>query len=260
MAAILQTSYLQALHFYRQKYAQIPAIADQIDTVTSITVDLAAHKLPSRRFRMLGLDVASYSQAFLMNFGTPPQQIETELHRLDHLLHNFRNFVARTFGIWALFNVPFMRRWHQLFPDETYLEIMAGNGLFTFSMQQFGQTSIATDDRSWGKTSLTASDPWVPIQTLDALTAIRHYGQTATALVMIWSQDHNPIDQQVLNCYRQYMAGKLFFVVGEKGAGGATNSQGFWEQANLVQNKRIAGINQIFPHFDLIQDQVYCVR
>ncbi|MFD1672209.1 SAM-dependent methyltransferase [Agrilactobacillus yilanensis] len=259
---ILETDYLKQLRALRPLFQTVPAITDQIDMITSICLDLAQKRLPQHSLHPLGLEETTYLAAMValgqqQGFRDFKTQTTT-LHRLDQLLRNFRSFVAQRFGIWALLNQTFLKRWVQVFPKLNYLEIMAGNGLFSYGLTQLGQSSIATDDLSWGKSSPTARDFWLPVQSLNAIEAIKRYGGQVDAVVMIWSQDKNPIDYQVLKTFRQVMPTKYFFVIGEKF--GATNSQQFWQQAHFLDSKALARLNKLYPRFDLIQDQVYLVQ
>lgn len=263
MTSQLETPYLQSLGYYRLLFSDIPVIATQIDMIVSVCTDLQHKRLPQHAIVPLGLDDTTYILALAQltqgqRQATAFKTAEKQVQRLDHLLRNFRDFVAQHFGIWALFTKAFLKRWQKLFPKQLYLEIMAGNGLLSAGLRQFGQQCMATDDLSWAQSSQTAGDLWTQVRHLDALSAIDQYGAYADALVMVWSQDQNPIDVAVLNHYRQHMAGKAFFVVGEKY--GATNSPQFWDQARYMDSRSLKWLNQLYPRFDLIHDQVYLIQ
>lgn len=51
----------------------------------------------------------------------------TYINQLAHFLENFRQYIQKRFGIWAMINQPMMDQWVQQFPQQRYLEIMAGN-------------------------------------------------------------------------------------------------------------------------------------
>lgn len=257
--AILETSYIRQLRDFRQTFASVTEISEQIDMIVSVCSDLAQKHLPKHRIVPLGLTESTYLLALLTLPSEMSVQYKTQmLQRLDHLLHNFRDFVEERFGIWALLTFNFLKRWTQVFPDQTYLEIMAGNGLFSYGLRQFGQHVITTDDLSWGQSSQTTNDLWTPVIPLDALSAVKTYGTTVDAIVMVWSQDQNPIDYQVLQTVRQTCPDTNFFVLGERY--GATNSSQFWRAAQLIDSKALQRVNQLYPRFDLIQDQVYLVQ
>lgn len=258
---ILETAYLRQLREFRQIFTTVPEITDQIDMIVSISLDLEQKHLPKHHVGLLGLTAPTYLLAmFALTPQTAPTLAQKEkiVQRLDHLLRNFREFIETHFGIWALLTFNFLKRWTQVFPDLTYLEIMAGNGLFSYGLTYFQQQVITTDDLSWGKSSQTTNDLWVPITPLDAISAVQKYGPTVDAIVMSWSQDKNPIDYQVLQTIRKTCPDTYFFVLGERY--GATNSTQFWDTAHFLDTKALQRVNQLYPRFDLIQDQVYLVR
>ncbi|GAF40766.1 SAM-dependent methyltransferase [Agrilactobacillus composti DSM 18527 = JCM 14202] len=261
---IFASGYLQQLKKFRQLFQTIPAIQQQIDVIFGVCLNLSQRQLPNQSLPFLGLSQSTYLEA-LVALGQNltwqqrayDQQVQ-QVRQLDHLLRNFRDFIENQFGIWSLQTQSLLRRWVQLFPGLSYLEVMAGNALFSYGMTQLQQKVVTTDDLSWGKTSPTGRQPWVPVQSLDAVEAVKTYGPKVDALVMIWSQDKNPIDVAVLQAFKQYMAHKSFFVLGEYL--GATNSLEFWRTAPFVNDKAIVRLNQIYPRFDLIQDKIFLIR
>ena len=182
----------------------------------------------------------------------------TYINQLAHFLENFRQYIQKRFGIWAMINQPMMDQWVQQFPQQRYLEIMAGNASLSAALAQRDQKVIATDNGSWAAWSQTSRNCWFPVQKLDARQAVQKYGAESDVILLAWSPDGDPIDWQILQLIRQLPNQPQFWIIGEYQ--GATNSTLFWQRAHFKYDQRIHNINQYYPHFDLVKDRLLMVR
>lgn len=180
----------------------------------------------------------------------------SDLEQFDKKLADFRTFLQDQFGYWATITEELMGEWANLFPQETYLELMAGNGYISKGFIDQGISSICTDDLSWSNESPTGNEQLTKVQQFDALSAIDHFSDQVTSVVLAWSPDKNEIDTQILEKIRQ--TDLNFFVIGEPF--GATNSHKFWDSVEYVADPRIDKLNEKYPQYDLVNDKIFLIK
>lgn len=186
-------------------------------------------------------------------------QYTAALPKVDRLLRNYRDYLEETYGMWSYTSAPFIAALSDYLDGQPVLEIMAGNGYISHGLRQHNphQRVITTDSKAWVDENQTGRHPVTTVEKLDALSAIKQYGQQVKFVIMSWSPDKVEIDWHVLQLIRSQFPYLKLLVVGEKN--GATNSPRFWQEAHLSQDG-LAAVNDHLHSFDLIDEQVYLAK
>lgn len=182
------------------------------------------------------------------------------LPKLDRALRNFRDYLEDTYGMWSYINAPFAKALADYLNGAPVLEIMAGNGYISKGLRNnnANQQIYTTDSQAWVKENETGKHPVTKIEKLDAVSAIKKYGDQVDYVIMSWAPDKGETDWEVLQLLRQDYPDIKFLVIGEKN--GATNSKKFWQEAHLSQDEDLQKVNQQLHSFDLIDEQIYLVK
>lgn len=181
------------------------------------------------------------------------------LPKLDRALRNFRDYLEDTYGMWSYVNAPFAKALADYLNGAPVLEIMAGNGYISKGLRNNANQQIyTTDSQAWTKENETGKHPVTKIEKLDAISAIKKYGDQVDYVIMSWAPDKGETDWDVLQLLRQDHPDVKFLVIGEKN--GATNSKKFWQEAQLSQDEDLQKVNQQLHSFDLIDEQIYLVK
>lgn len=220
---------------------------------------LANNQLPKYHFPQFQLtekEITSYMESNVNLDEVEFQAMSAHLEKFDHDLGEFRTYLQTRFGYWATITQDFTAAIKTNFPNQSFLELMAGNGYLSKGLRDIGVETYCTDDLSWAKYNQTGNLALTEIESLDALSALEKYGNQVDNVIVAWSPDREDIDYKVLQKIRQLNVN--FLLIGEKN--GATDSKEFWEAAKLVEDPRIDKINQSYSHYDLVQDQLYLVK
>lgn len=114
----------------------------------------------------------------------------------------------------------------------TVLDLFAGAGYMAKSFREAGIPTIATDDYSWGFEG--------PAEKLDALSAIRKYGDQIQTVLLAWVPPEDTIDMAVYELVRAEYPHLNIMVISE-GPYGCTGSYDFaqlhsgWEDFHTYQ-------------------------
>lgn len=182
------------------------------------------------------------------------------LPKLDKALRNFRDYLEDTYGMWSYVNAPFAKALSNYLNGEPVLELMAGNGYISKGLRNNNPTQkiYTTDSQAWIKENETGKHPVTKIERLDAIDAVKKYGNKVKYVIMSWAPDKQETDWEVLQLIRQDYPDVHFLVIGEKN--GATDSKKFWQEARLSQDDKLKKVNQQLHSFDLIDEQIYTVK
>ena len=246
----------------RQDTAQLPngmVFNARIKFMERICLALLDKKLPRYHFPQLQLsedEIKAYMENNIQLDEIEYQAMSAHLEEFDHDLGEFRTYLQTRFGYWATITQDFVEQFPELFPNQVFLELMAGNGYLSKSLRDLGVKSYCTDDLSWAKHDQTGNQRVTEVESLDALAALEKYGTNVDTVLLAWSPDREDIDYRVLQKVREL--GVNFLVIGEKY--GATNSKEFWGNAKLVDDPRIDELNKYYSRYDLVHDQVYLVK
>lgn len=260
------SSYFQQIKNYQIKFKLIPAIVDLINNVLSVDTDLQSGILPNQ-LPFLEINdqmVSAVQQQIVTQYPNQPtlgnklwnQKIE-ELMDLDHLLHGLRDELIKRYKMYGYVSAPAVEYMSKYIAGRKTLELMAGYGYLSVGLKSIhpSQWIHAVDNESWQfqpQQSLLPPQPLV--EKMDALEALKHYGSEAEVIILSWSPDQDEVDLELLAWIRENFSGE-FLVLGE--FKGATNSQMFWEKADL---EPIEEYNQRFESFDLIEEKLYRVK
>lgn len=251
--------YIAQLKEIANRLPQSQVFNARINFMQHIIDALGSGDLPRHRFIHFELQEDQITR-YLANNVDPQnndlEQILSDLELLNKKMADFRTYLQDKFGYWATITEDLMKTWSELFPNETYLELMAGNGYLSKGFIEQGIKSIATDDLSWSTESPTGKEQLTKVAQFDALSAIEHFKDEVTSVVLAWSPDKNDIDTKILQQIRQ--TDLHFFVIGERY--GATNSHKFWDSAEFVNDNRIDELNQKYPQYDLVNDKIFLIK
>ncbi|USS88297.1 SAM-dependent methyltransferase [Fructilactobacillus hinvesii] len=185
-------------------------------------------------------------------------RISNLLPQVDKDLRSFRDYLEDHYGMWAYISSSFTQQLAKYLDGKPALEVMAGNGYITKGLRDQKANVIGTDSLEWQRENETGKHQVTPIEKLSALDAYEKYKDQVDYIIMSWSPDGVPVDDELLTAIRNDGNLVQLIVIGEKD--GATNSPAFWQHAEFVDDPGIKKLNQYLPHFDLIDDRVYLVK
>ncbi|CAJ2233561.1 hypothetical protein [Companilactobacillus paralimentarius] len=220
---------------------------------------LSQQQLPKYHFPQLELSEDEITDCLRQNVDIKEADFEALLKNLetfDHDLGEFRTQLQNKFGYWATITQDFVKELITEFPEQNFLELMAGNGYLSKELRNLNVETYCTDNLSWASHNQTGKNLLTKVESMDALQALNEYGSKVNNVILAWSPDREDIDVKVLRKIREMDVN--FLVIGEKS--GATNSKEFWSTAKLIDDPRIDRINQFYSRYDLVHDQLYLVK
>lgn len=128
--------------------------------------------------------------------------------------------------------------WHSI-----VLDPMTGNGLMVKALREAGIFSFGTDNNSWHNT-----DSFEPI---DALDALKRYGDQITHLLLSWASPESDIDFRLLEEVRKNYENIQIIVIGE--VNGCTGSEKFWNAAEIWDDL------ECYETVDQLYDRLYFI-
>lgn len=231
----------------------------RIKFMERIVLALRNKKLPKYHFPQFQLtekEITDYLESNIDVDEVEYQIMSAHLEEFDHDLGEFRTYLQNEFGYWATITDDFTRAIKDEFPEQNFLELMAGNGYLSKGLRDIGVETFCTDDLSWSEHDQTGNLLVTEVEPLDAISALEKYGTEVDNVILAWSPDREEIDCQILEKIREMDVN--FLVIGERN--GATDSKEFWEIASLVDDDRIDTINRSYSRYDLVHDQLYLVE
>lgn len=103
------------------------------------------------------------------------------------------------------------------------LDPMTGNGLMVKALREAGIFSLGTDNNSWHNTN--------SFEPIDALDALKRYGDQITHLLLSWPSPESDMDFRLLEEVRKNYENVQIIVIGE--VNGCTGSEKFWNAAEI---------------------------
>lgn len=267
--AVHQDPYIKRLMNYRDLFNDFPAIKYLINNALESDRLLKNGLLPQPLPRLLLPDDIQDTIFKTVNTQYPQgdprgdalwDKYSTALPKLDKDLRNFRDYLEDTYGMWSYVNAPFAKALSNYLNGAPVLELMAGNGYISKGLRNNNPTQqiYTTDSQAWVKENETGKHPVTKIERLDAVDAVKKYGNDVQFIIMSWAPDKQETDWEVLQLIRQDYPDVHFLVIGEKD--GATDSKKFWQEAQLSQGEELKKVNQQLHSFDLIDEQIYLVK
>jgi len=231
----------------------------RIEFMQQVCDALNNDELPRYHFPQLQLSEKEITTYMENNINMSEDQFKVmtdNLEKFDHDLGEFRTYLQTRFGYWATVTQDFVEQMVIDFPDQSFLELMAGNGYISKGLRDLNVQSYCTDDLSWSEYNQTGKLRVTEIESLDAISALQKYGEKVDNVILAWSPDREDIDFRILKKIR--MMDVNFLVIGEKY--GATNSKEFWDHAKLIDNSKIRQVNRVYSRYDLVHDKLYLVK
>lgn len=268
-SAAHQSSYIQELQHYGELFNDFSSIKFLINNALLNDRLLRSGLLPQPLPKMLLPDDIQDTIFKAVNAKYPQgdprgdqlwEKYTTALPKLDRLLRNYRDYLEETYGMWSYTNSSFTNALSNYLAGAPVLEVMAGNGYLSKGLRNSNphQEIYTTDSQAWIKENETGRHPVTKIEPLDALAAVKKYGNQVKYVIMSWAPDKGEQDWQLLQLIRQDYPDLQLLVVGEKN--GATNSPAFWQNAQLSQPDALQKVNQYLKTFDLIDEQIYLAK
>lgn len=260
-------AYIQQLQNFEAEYQDYPAVTYLIKQILLADQFLAKKQLPQNLPDLeLPDDIQDqiYRKTNEKYAMDDPQgdeiweKLSNDLPELDRKLRSFRDYLETQYGMWAYISSGFTAELAKFLNGRPALEVMAGNGYISQGLKNNHANVITTDSLTWTHENQTGKQTVVSVEQLTALEAYEKYKDQVDFIIMCWSPDGLPIDVELLNAIRNDNHPVQLLVIGEKN--GATNSPEFWQTAQFVETEELTKLNQFYPHFDLIKDQVYLVK
>ena len=131
---------------------------------------------------------------------------------------------------------------------------MSGCGALSKSLRDFGIDIIATDNFSlkdkW-------QNIWCEIENIDAVDAINKY-KDRDILIASWMPYNEEIDYKCLERMREVNPNMKMLIIGE--IYGATNSEKFWKEANIIDEPIINELNGLYHKWMFIHDKFILIN
>lgn len=186
------------------------------------------------------------------------KEIVEDLSR--NFLNSFKPSILREYAIkymgFALITKKFIRGLAEYVGDKRCLEIMAGQGCLSKSLQDEGIDIIATDNYSWNG-RLNMNDTWTNIEDIDCLDAIKKYGKEVSYILCSWIPYNDSIGYKALKLMHEVNPDCKMIVIGED-YGGCTADELFFQYAEEVDEDEEFVYD--FRRWDGIHDYVSIVK
>lgn len=157
---------------------------------------------------------------------------------------------------YANVNRAWIKALAQALSGKKCLEIMAGNGLLSCLLQEEGLAVMASDiapDKSNDYISMRGR-AFTDIMAVDAVSAVRKYGQKADVLIVSWPPQG---EEEVLKAWEAYVRlrpdGKLLYIGEPKGGVNATDA--FFDA--LEEEDPLAQVNQLHVSLPGSADRIH---
>lgn len=261
-----ETDYIQNMLHYRDLFNDFPEIKWLINNVVESDHLIKAGLLPQSLPELILPDQIQDQVFTTINAQFPKgdsegdrrwNQLSAALPKLDKALRSYRDYLEQQYGMWAYISAPFIKSLAAYVGQSPVLEIMAGNGYISKGLRDLGVKVYPTDSLEWIDENQTGRHQVIPIEKLDAVSAVKAYQDKVKYVIMSWSPDKKTIDLDVLNAIRKADNDLELIVIGEKN--GATNSSEFWQAAHYIHQDAAKTLNKYHQPFDLIKDQVYLI-
>ncbi|MBM7616806.1 hypothetical protein JOC36_000339 [Weissella uvarum] len=263
---LMYIDYLDALADFLMLYQSIPGIKHKLERAYQAVALINQGQFPPTLFDMAltEADITEVETYVLNKYPTQADQgnalwtkLREPLEQVDYCLRNIRDEFIEDFNMYAYLTPKFLKAVSAYLAGRPTLELMAGQGYLSAGLKALNpdQTIITTDNQDWLNQPVTAVEPVIPVENLDAMTALERYGRQVEVVLLSWAPDTSDIDVKILAAMRGNYPEVEFLVIGEQD--GATNSSQFWQVAKLTE---LTTLNQTRPQFDLIDEKIYQVK
>jgi len=158
---------------------------------------------------------------------------------LDEAFMVVRDEIVKASG-YAVLTMSWLRPLAEWIGGRRCLEVMAGCGSLSKCLFNLGVDVICTDSYGWADKAATWFEtPWIPVERLDAVAAIRKYGSERDIVICSWPYMDDSCYQALL-AMRESNPDALMLYIGEPAnafGAGATADDAFFRTAVPVLNE-----------------------
>lgn len=195
-----------------------------------------------------------YPTDFYTRFSYGKFNIEEEMDRFKR-----RDTVINNMGF-MLISQDWINTLSEMLKGKKCLEIMCGTGALSKCLQDKGIMIKATDNFSWNGVSdwNKSKNYWTDIENIDCIDAIEKYGKDTDYIIMGWAYMDDTGYRALLKMREVNPYCKMIYI-GERN-GGCTADDNFFESINIIDDKYIDEINQMYKSWEGIYDRFLLVQ
>lgn len=144
--------------------------------------------------------------------------------------------------------------------DRKVLEVMCGLGALTKGLREAGVNVVATDNHTYaqytpGRACDQKKESWIDdIEWIDAVEAVKKYGEQCDVILLSWSPYCNPVDCKILEAMREINKNAILMCITED-MGGCCNSDAFFEMAEPIDDVAME-MNSVFRRHSGLHDHI----
>lgn len=136
------------------------------------------------------------------------------------------------------------------------LEIMAGNGILSYGLRQYGTNIIATDIAPWD----FPLKPWIPdIEPIDGIQAIQKYAHMVDYIIVSWPPMNAELTHIILALKQIKDINLKIIYIGED-CGGCTADSAFWELVEPVRDNNFLNVVKSYHTWFGLHDTPYLLE
>ena len=192
----------------------------------------------------------------------PETYMDVGLHcdMIDTQLIKMRTEFTNTFGFALVANDWNRELVNSVIKTGKCLEVMAGKGMWTKALRGLGIEVISTDDMSWEDTHNPLWKDHVidDMIKMDAVTAVRTYGNDVDFVLMSWPYMDNTAYRVLQNM--RIVNPKLRLIYIGEGETGCCANDYFFESMDEVFTSGMQDVNQKYCRFPGLHDRVYLIK
>ena len=180
-------------------------------------------------------------------------QFECDVFKGEYI--NWRDKYVKEFGF-PLLSEDWIKPLARWIGDRPCLEVMAGKGILTYFLRQYGVKIRATDNFSWREQSWFKNNNFV--EELDCVEAVKKYGNKVLFILCSWPyMDDNAY--KVLMTMRRINPKCRMIYIGEW-MGGCTANEQFFEEMQVEDLKTFYDAIKKYSCWESIHDDIQLVK
>lgn len=172
-----------------------------------------------------------------------------------------RSIIIKLQGF-ALIDKTWTKKLSDFIGNKKCLEIMSGCGSLSKALKDNGINIISTDDFSWDGNSESNWNKyrnyWTDIENIDCIKAIEKYGKYVDYIIMSWAYMDDMAYKSLLKM-REINPNCKMIVIGEDKYG-CTADDDFFDNINIIDDRKIDEINKLYTSWDGIYDYISLVN
>ncbi len=173
-----------------------------------------------------------------------------------------RDEITKASG-YAVLTMEWLRPMAAWIGERRCLEVMGGCGSLSKALADLGVDVVCTDSYGWsGKAATWFESPWMPVEKIDAVSAICKYGPDVDLVICSWPYMDDSCDKALL-AMRTANPNAMMLYIGEPetafGAG-ATADDAFFRHAEPVEDEAFDRVAALYISCHLIHDRPMLFR